>query len=128
MRRVLVVGSPGSGKTTLGRRIADDLRFPFLNKDGIKESLFDNLGWSDREWSKRLGVASYAILYDQIEAHLRVGAPLVVAGAVCRRWQREQLPEAIRELVLDDQRLRNGICRQRNGGMHLRLRRKRALL
>src|SRR3982750_4287559 len=26
------------------------------------------------------------------------------------RWQREQLPEAIRELVLDDQRLRNDIC------------------
>jgi hypothetical protein len=25
-------------------------------------------------------------------------------------WQREQLPGAIRELVLDDQRLRNGIC------------------
>ena len=26
------------------------------------------------------------------------------------RWQREQLPQAIRELVLDDQRLRNDIC------------------
>jgi hypothetical protein len=26
------------------------------------------------------------------------------------RWQRDQLPEAIRELVLDDQRLRNDIC------------------
>ena len=26
------------------------------------------------------------------------------------QWQREQLPDAIRELVLDDQRLRNEIC------------------
>jgi hypothetical protein len=26
------------------------------------------------------------------------------------RWQRARLPAAIRELVLDDQRLRNGIC------------------
>ena len=26
------------------------------------------------------------------------------------RWQRNQLPETIRELVLDDQRLRNEIC------------------
>jgi len=25
-------------------------------------------------------------------------------------WQRAQLPEAIRELVLDDERLRNDIC------------------
>ena len=27
------------------------------------------------------------------------------------RWQRDQLPEAIRELAIDDQRLRNDICR-----------------
>ena len=26
------------------------------------------------------------------------------------RWQRDQLPETIRELVLDDQRLRNDMC------------------
>jgi len=26
------------------------------------------------------------------------------------RWQRDQLPDAIRALVLDDQRLRNDIC------------------
>ncbi|GLY93119.1 hypothetical protein [Actinoplanes sp. NBRC 103695] len=32
------------------------------------------------------------------------------AGRLECRWQREQLPEAIRKLVLDDQRLRNDIC------------------
>jgi hypothetical protein len=32
------------------------------------------------------------------------------AGRIECRWQREQLPDAIRELVLDDQRLRNEIC------------------
>src|SRR4029450_313061 len=32
------------------------------------------------------------------------------AGRLECRWQRNQLPEAIRELVLDDQRLRNDIC------------------
>jgi hypothetical protein len=26
------------------------------------------------------------------------------------RWQRDQLPDAIRELVIDGQRLRNDIC------------------
>jgi hypothetical protein len=31
-------------------------------------------------------------------------------GRIECRWQRDQLPEAIRELVLDDQRLRNDIC------------------
>src|ERR1700682_2511282 len=32
------------------------------------------------------------------------------AGKLEGRWQRDQLPEAIRELVLDDQQLRNDIC------------------
>ena len=32
------------------------------------------------------------------------------AGRLECRWQREQLPDPIRELVLDDQRLRNEIC------------------
>jgi hypothetical protein len=32
------------------------------------------------------------------------------AGRLECRWQRERLPDAIRDLVLDDQRLRNDIC------------------
>ena len=53
-----------------------------------------------------LGAAAYAI------KAVRAGAPGEGEGAgrlECR-WQRDQLPEAIRELVLDDQRLRNDIC------------------
>jgi len=37
------------------------------------------------------------------------GAAEVVGRLECR-WQRAQLPEPIRDLVLDDQRLRNDIC------------------
>jgi hypothetical protein len=32
------------------------------------------------------------------------------AGRQECNWQRDQLPDEIRELVLDDQRLRNGLC------------------
>src|SRR5215475_1124170 len=54
-----------------------------------------------------LGAAAYAI---------RAARAAVVvserdqAGRLECQWQREQLPDAIRELVLDDQRLRNEIC------------------
>lgn len=34
----------------------------------------------------------------------------VEAGRRECRWQREALPEPVRELVLDDQRIRNDIC------------------
>jgi hypothetical protein len=54
-----------------------------------------------------LGAAAYAI------KAARAGAPEGEgdrAGRLECRWQRDQLPVAIRELVLDDQRLRNDIC------------------
>ena len=54
-----------------------------------------------------LGAAAYAI------KAARAAAPPDEADAAGRfecRWQRDQLPDAIRELVLDDQRLRNDLC------------------
>jgi len=53
-----------------------------------------------------LGAAAYAI------KAARAGAPDGEGdgGRLECAWQRDQLPEAIRELVLDDQRLRNDIC------------------
>jgi thymidine phosphorylase len=54
-----------------------------------------------------LGAAAYAIKAARAAATEDEGER---AGRLECRWQREQLPEAIRELVLDDQRLRNDIC------------------
>ena len=75
---IIVSGPPGTGKTTLARRIAADLHLPLVTKDGIKETLFDTLGWSDREWSRKLGIASYALLYYFVEAQLAAGRSCVV--------------------------------------------------
>ena len=54
-----------------------------------------------------LGAAAYAIKAVRAAAPEREGES---AGRLECQWQREQLPEAIRELVIDDQRLRNDIC------------------
>ncbi|MER6264022.1 putative immunity protein [Streptomyces sp. NPDC059688] len=54
-----------------------------------------------------LGAAAYAI------KAVRAAAPegeREAAGRLECRWQRDRLPDAIRDLVLDDQRLRNDIC------------------
>src|SRR5215468_3032879 len=54
-----------------------------------------------------LGAAAYAIKAARAAAPQGEGQS---AGRQECRWQRDQLPDAIRELVLDDQRLRNHIC------------------
>ena len=54
-----------------------------------------------------LGAAAYAIKAARAVAPAIEGES---AGLTECRWQREQLPDAIRELVLEDQRLRNEIC------------------
>ena len=54
-----------------------------------------------------LGAAAYAIKAARAAAPAEEGQS---AGQLECRWQRDQLPEAIRELVLYDQRMRNDIC------------------
>ena len=54
-----------------------------------------------------LGAAAYAI--KAARAAVPPGQSDIAGRLECR-WQRDQLPEAIRALVLDDQRLRNDIC------------------
>ena len=54
-----------------------------------------------------LGAAAYAIKAVQVAASK--GERERVGCLECQ-WQREQLPDEIRDLVLDDQRLRNDIC------------------
>jgi hypothetical protein len=54
-----------------------------------------------------LGAAAYAIKAARAAASRCEGES---AGRLECRWQREQLPDAIRELVLEDERLRNEIC------------------
>jgi len=54
-----------------------------------------------------LGAAAYAIRATWAAA---TEDHRVEAGRLECRWQRAQLPDEIRELVLDDQRLRNALC------------------
>ena len=54
-----------------------------------------------------LGAAAYAIKAARAAAPPGEGES---AGRLECQWQREQLPEAIRNLVIDDERLRNDIC------------------
>jgi predicted kinase len=75
---VVVTGPPASGKTTLARAISAELGWPLFEKDAVKETLFDELGTGDREWSRRLGRATAALLLLLAEVEIDAGRSAVI--------------------------------------------------
>jgi predicted kinase len=75
---IIVHGLPASGKTTLAKWLAQKLGWPIIHKDDVKEILFDTLGWSDRAWSRKLGVATIELLFHVVELQLAAGASFMV--------------------------------------------------
>lgn len=63
MKLIIINGLPGVGKTTIARPLAKKLALPLVEKDTLKEFLFDTLGVRDRDWSRTLGMASNDFLY-----------------------------------------------------------------
>jgi predicted kinase len=77
-RVVIVNGLPGVGKTTQAQALATGLGWPLVTKDMFKESLFDSLGWSDRDWSRKLSKASMDLLFVWLESELQAGRDCVI--------------------------------------------------
>jgi AAA domain len=71
---VVISGLPGSGKTTLARRLAPNLGLPLIDKDDILDGLFESKGIGSAAWRRALSRESDAIL--QREATLSNGAVL----------------------------------------------------
>lgn len=88
---LIITGPPASGKSTLGRQLARTLALPFLGKDMFKEILFDQLGWSDREWSRRLGAASMDLLYQTAAALLEAGQSVALEANFYSEWDTPKL-------------------------------------
>lgn len=81
---VVISGLPGSGKTTVGRRLAPALDLPLIDKDDILDRLFDSKGIGDAVWRRTLSRQSDVIL--QNDATNSNGA--IVASF----WRRAGMP------------------------------------
>ena len=77
----IITGPPGAGKSTIGKRLAQDLALPFFSKDPIKEILAETLGWDDPSWSKRFGMASINIMFHLVERELLVQRAVIIESA-----------------------------------------------
>jgi predicted kinase len=77
---VVITGIPCTGKTTLGRRIAAEFSLPLVTKDGIKEVLFDSLGWKDRHRSRKFSLTSFDLILHIMDLLLQAGCSHIVEG------------------------------------------------
>jgi predicted kinase len=92
---VIVTGLPGTGKTTIAKALAEQLRLPGFRKDELKEILFDVLGWSDKDWSEALDGACYELLWRTCEAELGAGRTCLIES----NFEREPHAARIRDLL-----------------------------
>lgn len=88
---IIVSGPPSSGKTTLANTIAKKFNLPLVTKDSLKEILFDTIGWKDREWSQKIGSASFSIIHYFLDALMVTGQSLIIEGNFKTEFESQHL-------------------------------------
>jgi shikimate kinase len=94
MRSLVLVGLPGSGKSTVGRGLARRVGLPFTDSDHVIEQ---RLGCSIRDFFAREGESAFRDLEQQVLADLAAGPACVLAtggGSVLRPANRDTLRAA----------------------------------
>lgn len=97
---IIISGLPCTGKTTLGRKLSEHFRIPLISRDELKEALLDSLGTGDLAWSKKLGAASYKLLYRLLETQICGRCPLVIESNFYPEYDVAPLAAYIRDQSL----------------------------
>ena len=80
MNIIIVAGMPASGKTTFANVLSRKLGFPVLEKDVIKEELFDVIGFRNYEEKRLMDVAATSVLLRCTDSLLAGGQSLIVVN------------------------------------------------
>ena len=75
---IIITGLPASGKTSIGKQLADIMQIPFVSKDDVKELIFDNFNWSNKDRREEIGKISYNLFYYFVEMLLKSGTDFIV--------------------------------------------------
>jgi len=97
---IILIGLPGSGKSSVGRLLARRLQLPFIDSDQVLEQ---RLGCTIREFFEREGEERFRDWEQAVLDELTQGAPCVLStggGAVLRPANREHLRQRGRVFYL----------------------------
>ena len=79
-RLIIVAGMPATGKSTLARKLAAAFDMPILEKDEIKEALFDTVGYADLAAKRALDRGAAAVLLYTARVALQSGSSLIMVN------------------------------------------------
>lgn len=77
MELIIIAGMPASGKSTVAAKISKAFGYPILEKDAIKEELFDTIGFTNYAEKRRHDVAATAVLLRCMDALLEGGTSMI---------------------------------------------------
>ncbi|RLA63950.1 MAG: hypothetical protein DRQ88_11730 [Epsilonproteobacteria bacterium] len=77
---ILITGHPGSGKSTLALKLQKELKFPILERDELKEDLYDSLKKQGKEIPSDLGRISYDQLYGLLRSYSKTFGNLILVS------------------------------------------------
>ena len=110
MDLIVLSGLPASGKSTVARMLQEAFSYPILEKDHMKECLFDTLGFQSHDEKRRLDAAAARILLQTAEEILSTGGSVILdnnfdtaAGAALRELQSRLGPRSVTLLLTADE-------------------------
>lgn len=80
MELIILAGMPATGKSTVARALSGAFGFPVIEKDEIKEVLFDTIGFENYSQKRRLDIAASATLLQVLESMLKAGTSVIAVN------------------------------------------------
>ena len=78
MNLIIVSGFPGTGKTTLSKKLVKKYHYSFLSKDLFKEKLFEEYGFKSVEEKKELDKKAEEMFYENLKYNVENDIDTVV--------------------------------------------------
>jgi len=97
-RIILMIGVPGSGKTTLAKKIAEK-GFHYINADGIREELYGNAAeQGDKE-------EVFNLFFQRLDELMKVGTDVIIDNTNLNPKQRKPILERAEQFGYSDVQL-----------------------